>query len=246
MNQTGTIFDIQRASLHDGPGIRTTVFLKGCPLRCQWCHNPESQRPEVQTGKSGKIYGHESTVDEIMEFVEQDRHFFESSGGGLTLSGGEPTHQFAFCKALLSEARLRGIHTALETSGQVGQERLAALIPLIDVFLYDYKATGEGEHLRLTRSHGDRIRDNLEFLLSVGATVILRCPMIPETNDSEAHLKAIRAFAKDPRIHSIEMLPYHDIGRSKANDLGVDMPCFRAPNEKELERWEAITGQPVS
>jgi pyruvate formate lyase activating enzyme len=237
MTHTGTIFDIQRASLHDGPGIRTTVFLKGCPLRCKWCHNPESQRPEIETGKSGRVYGREASVSEIMDIVQQDRHFFNSSGGGLTISGGEPTWQFEFCKALLQEARRRDIHTALETSGQVAREKLHNLIPLVDVFLFDYKATGTDEYKHLTGVAGGRIRDNLEMLLQSGAKVILRCPMIPGVNDSEEHLQRISDFSRDPRVHSVEILPYHDIGRSKANDLDVQMDVFRDPTKEEEAWW---------
>ncbi|MEX0322773.1 MAG: 4Fe-4S cluster-binding domain-containing protein [Puniceicoccaceae bacterium] len=239
---SGTVFDIQRASLQDGPGIRTTVFLKGCPLRCKWCHNPESQRAEVETGSNGKVYGYTASVDKVMEAVEKDRAYFESSGGGLTLSGGEPTFQFEFCLELLKEAREREIHTALETCGQIARDRLISLIPLVDVFLFDYKATGCGEYQRLTRASGELIRENLEFLLQRGAKVIVRCPLIPQVNDTDQHLAAIRAFQQDPRIQSVELLPYHNIGQSKARDLGHAMDDFITPSATEKERWERLTG----
>lgn len=239
---SGTVFDIQRASLQDGPGIRTTVFLKGCPLRCKWCHNPESQRSEVETGSNGKVYGYTATVSEVMEAVEKDRDFFQSSGGGLTLSGGEPTFQFEFCIELLKEARRRRIHTALETCGQISRDRLIALLPLVDVFLYDYKATGCGEYRRLTRADGVLIRENLEFLLHNEANVILRCPLIPQVNDTDEHLAAIHAFQKDPRIQSVELLPYHNIGESKARDLGHQTDVFIVPSEAETKRWQQATG----
>ena len=241
-SMTGIIFDIQRASLHDGPGIRTTVFLKGCPLRCKWCHNPESQKPEIETGRNGKVYGFEATVDEVMQVLEQDRAYFEASGGGLTLSGGEPTFQFEFCRELLRHARGRVIHTALETSGQVARERLAALLPLVDVFLYDYKATGEGEYRKLTCASGDLIRENLEFLLQKDANVIVRCPLIPEVNDSVAHLAAIRVIGEDARVQSVELLPYHTVGQSKARNLGLPVNAFSIPSREEKNRWEALTG----
>lgn len=239
---SGTVFDIQRASLQDGPGIRTTVFLKGCPLRCKWCHNPESQRAEVETGHNGKVYGYTSTVEEVMEAVEKDRAYFESSGGGLTLSGGEPTFQFEFCMELLNEAHRRGIHTALETCGQVSRERLIALLPLVDVFLFDYKATGCDNYRNLTRADGVLIRENLEFLLQSDASVIVRCPLIPQVNDTDEHLAAIRAFQQDSRIRSVELLPYHNIGQSKARDLGRQADDFCTPSKEDMKRWQELTG----
>lgn len=219
-NNIGIVFDIQRASLHDGPGLRTTVFLKGCPLRCDWCHNPESRKLAPETGKSGKVYGREMTVAEVMEPVRADRAFYVSSGGGMTLSGGEPTVQFAFCKALLQAARPEGIHTCLDTCGQVEPERLHELIPLVDLFHYDWKVDDPAEHLRWTGMDNRRIRENLGHLLNHRARVILRAPIIPGVNDTPSHEAALRRWEAHPGIAAVERLPYHDTGKSKYADLG--------------------------
>ncbi len=249
---TGIVFDIQRAALHDGPGIRTTVFLKGCPLRCAWCHNPESQAAEPQTGKSGKVYGKAMAAPEILDLVERDRRFYEASGGGLTVSGGEPTFQFDFCKALLAGARARGIHTCLDTCGCAPWPRLEALAPLVDLFLYDYKATGGAESVRLTGADAAPLVSNLERLSAVGARIRLRCPLVPGVNDTLDHLKAIgRLAGRLPGIEAVEVMPYHDVGASKYDDLGMPRPALatHVPAPEETARWvQAIreAGAPVA
>ncbi|MFW6032248.1 MAG: radical SAM protein [Phycisphaeraceae bacterium] len=223
----GIVFDIQRSALHDGPGLRTAVFLKGCPLRCAWCHNPESQRPGIEQGRSGKVYGEVMTVEAVMDVVRLDRAYYEASGGGVTLTGGEPTMQYDFCRALLEAAKAEGIHTCLDTCGQVPTDRLLALAPLVDVFHYDLKLTGDAEHRRWTGVDGRLIRRNLEALREAGARIILRCPIIPGVNDDPQHLAALDALERSaPAFEAVERLDYHASAAAKYDDLGREPPRF--------------------
>ncbi len=246
---TGIVFDIQRAALHDGPGVRTVVFLKGCYLRCQWCHNPESwsQEPQVaaKSDASGqyRTFGQTMSVDDVMQIVLRDRVYYETSGGGITLSGGEPTLQFAFCKALLVAAREQGLHTCLDTSGHDRQEDFAELLPLVDLFLYDYKLTSSELHLRWIGAGNELILNNLDFLYESDAAIILRCPILPEINDSQEHLEGIAALGrKYPRLRGVEILPYHDIGLYKFGLLGMDPPTLGTsiPTDEEQSRYKQV------
>ncbi len=289
LDTVGTIFDIQRFAVHDGPGIRTTVFCKGCPLACAWCHNPESIRrepdlsyvpercircgccleaclqqahrieDEVHTldrercvvcgacanecpAEALEIVGREITVEEAMREIEADRPFYESSGGGMTLSGGEPTAQFAFARDLLAEAKRRGIHTCLDTCGLTAWERLAALLPPVDLFLYDIKDTDPQRHRRFTGVGNEEIIANLHRLSEAGARIILRCPMIPNVNADDEHLARIAELAVAlPAIEEVHLLPYHGLGRSKHARLGTVRPELpaQAPSEADVEGWLA-------
>ncbi|MDF3059484.1 MAG: Pyruvate formate-lyase activating enzyme [Rariglobus sp.] len=236
---TGIVFDIQRGALHDGPGVRTTVFLKGCPLRCAWCHNPESQTFEPETGRSGRIYGRALTVTEVMAVVRRDARFYAASGGGLTISGGEPTAQYDFCSALLAAAHGEGIHTCLDTCGALDWPRLDALCAHVDVFLYDYKATAAGTHRALTGIEPGLPHANLRRLLAAGATVRLRCPLIPDANAAPDHLDAIAALGRDYPAMAIDLMPYHEIGAGKYDDLGRPRPALetRVPAAGETAAW---------
>lgn len=235
----GIVFDIQRSALHDGPGIRTTVFLKGCPLRCAWCHNPESQAFAPETGCNGKTYGREMSVDEVMEAVRRDRAFYRTSGGGLTISGGEPTAQYAFCAALLDAAKAEGIHTCLDTCGAIDWPRLDALRAKVDVYLYDYKATDPELHRELTGIASALPHANLRRLLATGATVRLRCPLLPGVNDDAEHLAAIAALGRCYPTLAIDLMAYHDIGAGKYDDLGRVRPALdtHVPTPSEIEVW---------
>lgn len=224
----GVVFDIQRAALHDGPGLRTTVFLKGCPLRCAWCHNPESQRREPERGRSGRIYGRWMTVEEVMEVVRADRDYFEASGGGMTLSGGEPTAQFGFCLALLRAAKAEGLSTCLDTCGHFPARRLSALLPWVDVWHYDWKASDPESHRRWTGVDGRQIRRNLESLRRSGARVRLRCPLVPGANTTPGHLARIGAWEGEGVWETVERLTYHTFGHAKYTDLGRAVPGFGA------------------
>ena len=242
----GSIFDIHRASLQDGPGLRTTVFFKGCQLRCAWCHNPESwtlePTPIVKpTGSRDQtVYGYETSVGEIMAVVRRDKDYYETSGGGLTLSGGEPTLQFAFCKALLMAAHAEGIHTCLDTCGFWKTDRFLELLPYVDLYHYDYKATGTETHQRLTGSSDELILKNLDTLYQHGANIILRCPMIPRVNDTPEHLVKLGEMARQyPRI-TFDILPYHDIGDGKYDQIGWPRPSLNSfvPDADHKRQWK--------
>jgi pyruvate formate lyase activating enzyme len=247
--KSGTVFDIQRSALHDGPGIRTVVFLKGCYLRCEWCHNPESWAPEPQAASepdsSGDLqtFGREMSVEEVMRIVLRDRVYYELSGGGLTLSGGEPTLQFDFCRDLLAAAREHSLHTCLDTSGHNSQEVFSEMLPLVDLYLFDYKLTGSEAHARWTGARNEMILHNLDFLYRSGAQIVLRCPILPGINDNEEHFQAIAALhRKYPRLRGVELLPYHATGLYKFGLLGMDAPCLhiKAPSPEDQAQYRQI------
>ena len=281
MNLTGVIFDLQRTSLHDGPGIRTAVFLKGCPLHCVWCHNPESQsrdkeisfRPEVcaacgecaatcqhgahqivdgihlynrslceQCGdcveaclyEALKLAGTERTVENVLAEVLRDRHFYEQSGGGLTITGGEPMLQAEFTLELLKAAKAEGLHTCLDTCGWSSRRLYRQVLPFVDLFLFDYKATDPEEHRRLTGVSNDLILANLDFLYRNGAKIRLRCPLVPGINDTSEHLAGIAALSeKYPSLDGIDLMPYHNVGNSKYERYGLANPLPDVPMTEE-------------
>jgi glycyl-radical enzyme activating protein len=268
MSEKAIVFDIQRASLHDGPGIRTTIFLKGCPLDCLWCHNPEatsSKRqlffhydkctqcgdctkvcPEnvhqildnvhiIDYGKCNfcgkcveacnysalKIIGNEMSVDEVMKEVIKDMDFYENSGGGITLSGGEPLFRFSFSKDILTHCKELNIHTCVETSGFVSPHKFQQILPLVDVLLFDYKLTGSDAYKKYTGVSNQAILENLNAAYQFGISIILRCIVIPGINDTYEHFEAIAALEKKyPKLKAIEILPYHDMGNNKRTSIG--------------------------
>ena len=212
------IFDIKRFAVHDGPGIRTTIFFKGCPLSCEWCHNPESRSSDPQLSvkhlaMDGKLFeqeevtGKEMTVDELLYEVERDRIFFEESGGGVTLSGGEPLHQPDFCAALLKTLKENELRTALDTTGYTSAEEIARVSPYTDLFLFDLKIMDDTEHLKYTGISNKIILDNLKILLEDGKQIIIRFPVIPGITDTIINIQSIIDLLK----------PYHQITRSPQN-----------------------------
>jgi pyruvate formate lyase activating enzyme len=221
MGLTGTLYNIQKFALHDGPGIRTTAFFKGCPLSCWWCHNPESRSPEIQP-MNGRTIGKKYTVDELLEILLLDEVFYEQSGGGVTFSGGEPLNQPDFLCAVLEKSKEHGIHTAVDTSGCAPREVFERILPYTDLFLYDLKLMDASEHFKFTSVSNKGILENLKFLLHTGAGTIVRIPLIPTITDTEKNLKKILEFLKPfspaPEIH---LLPFHRTGNGKYEKLGM-------------------------
>jgi glycyl-radical enzyme activating protein len=283
----GLILDILRGSLHDGPGIRTTVFFKGCPLRCKWCHNPESWSSEPQlyynpekcvnclecakvcpsgaqdisgnrhvvkyglcitSGRCIKacnydalrIVGYEKDVDGIFEEIIQDKDFYDISGGGVTLSGGEPMMQIDVVVELLKKCKQSNISTCIETCGYTPQKNYKAVLPYVDLFLFDYKSTNRETHRKLTGAPNDLILKNLQHLYEDKANIILRCPLVPGVNDTMEHLKGIAGIAlKYPILKGIEILPYHNMGVSKGNYIGVAMELaeLKGVDQEKKDEW---------
>lgn len=221
----GRIFDIQRYSIHDGQGIRTIVFLKGCVLRCRWCCNPESQEYAVQTmlvdGRP-KTIGRDVTVEEVMEVVEKDRGYYWRSGGGLTLSGGESLCQPVFARALLASAKKRGISTAMESMGCAPYEVIESILPYLDTYLMDIKHINPEKHRQFTGKSNELMLENARKIASSGETnLVIRVPVIPTFNDKPEEIAAIARFAdKLPGVHRIHLLPYHRLGQDKYEGLG--------------------------
>jgi pyruvate formate lyase activating enzyme len=267
--QTGCVFNIQRYSLHDGPGIRTTVFLKGCPLRCLWCCNPESQSLEPQilfadercircgacieaclegaivVGADGtrrveaekctlcgaciegcyagalEQVGRLMTVREVMAEVEADIPFYDQSGGGVTLSGGEPTTQGDFGLRLLQGCKALAIHTAIESCGHVAWSTWEAMLPHLDLILYDLKETDPERHRRWTGASNELVLENLRRLATSGKEVIVRRPVIPGYNDGVEMIHDLGRFARElGTVEEIDLLPYHRLGQGKYERLG--------------------------
>ena len=243
--ETTLVFDIEKFAVHDGPGIRTVVFLKGCPLRCLWCHNPESQSfgQETMAGANGgppETVGKAMSVGEVMASVRKDKAFYDNSGGGLTVSGGEPLAHFDFTRELLAAAKAEGIHTAVETSGFASRERVEALLPLVDLWLWDVKAP-PAIHEKLVGVEAGPILGNLAIIASRGAAIVLRCPLVPGVNDSDEAIAHIARLAETtPGVRRIDLEPYHPMGEDKNRRLGRT-GYFTAPfaTDADKERWRA-------
>ena len=256
---TAIIFEIKRFAVHDGDGIRTTVFFKGCPLRCVWCHNPEGLSVKPQTayyehkcigcgecqkdgftsenclGESRITYGREITVDELLPLLLEDKEFYENSGGGVTLSGGECLMQAEFCAELLKKLKENEIHTAVDTCGFVSKESLDKVIPYTDVFLYDIKAYNEDIHIKCTGVSNKQILENLKYLDSLGKAIEIRIPYVPNHNDSQ--IDKIACFlAPLQSITKIRVLPYHNYAGSKykALDIVNTLP-EKLPTDEEIK-----------
>ena len=281
------IIDIKRFAVHDGDGIRTTVFLKGCPLSCVWCHNPEgiSFSPQIAyyeskciscgecvsvcpakahtvtdgihrfernacigCGKCASVclgdalafYGKEMTVKELLSLVLEDRAFYENSGGGVTLSGGECLMQTDFCVAFLKGLKAERIHTAVDTCGFVSWEYLDRVIPYTDVFLYDIKALDDALHIQCTGKSNQMILENLRYLDERNCKIEIRIPFVPHYNDRE--MESIAIFLSSfKNIARIRVLPYHSYAASKYEALGMrnTLP-EQMPSEKELKDAENV------
>lgn len=298
----GMIFDIQRWSLHDGPGIRTNVFFKGCPLTCLWCSNPESQEfqrelvyfPDkcigcgscvqhcphqaVSRGDEGMaidygvcrrfchpaedgfacvsacyakaldVMGKAYTVEELMKEVMSDAGIYESSGGGMTVTGGEPLAQPGFLLELLKAAKERGLHTVMETSGQAGWEDFKRCLEYLDFLFMDFKVYDGEAHRRYTGVDNRQILENMkrvnEYAGSHRLTFVIRTPVIPGVNDSEEEIGRIADFIKEQlsQVRIYQLLPYHRLGRGKYGSLGKEyrLEDLEAPEDETMRRLEEV------
>lgn len=241
-NMKGIVFDIKRFSVNDGPGIRTTVFMKGCPLRCLWCHNPESQEWEIAFCEKTRTLsnvihtvneqvGRKMTVDEVMVEVNKDMVFYEESGGGVTFSGGEPLAQPQFLKELLIACKNRGIKTAVDTCGHASPNKFIEIIHLTDLFLFDLKHPDSGRHIKFTGSDNKIIHKNLRLLLEAGANVIIRIPVVPGINDQPEIMQRFADMLEGSGIKKIHLLPYHNLAKTKYTRLKRNTHFF--PPEKQ-------------
>jgi len=245
-NLKGIIFDIRRFSTHDGPGIRTTVFFKGCPLNCIWCHNPEGRNCEIEKAvrinkiserefKVEELIGREVGVRDVMNEVERDMIAFEESGGGVTFSGGEPMYQINFLKALLIESKKKNIHTVVDTSGYTSKQNLEEIIDLVDLFLYDIKLFDDAEHIKFTGRSNVTILENLEYLFNKGKKVILRIPIVPGINFTTSNIILLKEYISlhKGKIHEIGPLPFHNIADNKYDKLKMNNPMKDVKSLKE-------------
>lgn len=261
---TAEIFEIKRFAVHDGDGIRTTVFFKGCPMRCVWCHNPEglSKGPQIAfykhkcigcgeckekgftvedcLGDARVLYGKTVTVEQLMPALLEDKDFYDNTGGGVTLSGGECLLQADFCAELLKSLKANGIHTAVDTCGFVSRESINKVIPYTDVFLYDIKAYSEDVHIRCTGVSNKRILDNLKYLDSIGMNIEIRIPLVPEYNEFE--IEGIAKFLSELKnITKIRVLPYHSYASSKYEALNMKntLPP-KSPTDIEMDQAKSL------
>ena len=292
----GTVFNIQRYSIHDGPGIRTVVFLKGCLLRCAWCSNPESWRDEpqlfyerskcigcgrcadaapsgcVRRTKDGialdwlrcntlsdlswtavcptgalSIKGRRMSVDDVLHEVEKDRVFYEQSGGGVTLSGGEALKQHHFAWALLCECKRQGIRTALETCGFTEKDVLIKMAGVTDLFLYDIKLMDSRLHRKWTGRENERIIENLKILSGEGTDILVRTPLIPGVNDARDQISQIMDYLKTLGLTKYELLPFHQYGSGKYRSCGLtytmaDVQLLDGQRLESLQSWIRAQG----
>ena len=220
----GRIFDIQKYSIHDGPGIRTIVFLKGCALRCRWCCNPESQEYKIQTMEFGgktKVVGKDVTVFEVMDEIKKDLPYYRRSGGGVTLSGGEALLQPEFSVGLLQACHAEGINTAIETTGFAPFETIERLLPHLDYVLMDIKHINQAKHQEFTGQSNQLILENARKIAQWGTNLTIRVPVIPTFNNTPEEIEQIAMFSKTlPGVKALHLLPYHRMGEDKYAGLG--------------------------
>lgn len=247
----GRIFDIQRFSTHDGPGVRTIVFLKGCVLRCRWCCNPESQSFHIEKMLQNgvlKTVGRDVTVGEVMDNVLRDMPYYRRSGGGITLSGGEALCSPDFATALLREAKSYGLSTAVETACSMPYDVVERFIPLVDIFLTDVKHMNSAKHEQFTGMKNELIISNISRLASQAKRLIVRVPVIPTFNDTIGEISNIARFAAGlPGVQELHLLPYHRLGYDKYIGLGReysmgDIPLLTPEKIEELKKAAQNSG----
>jgi pyruvate formate lyase activating enzyme len=224
---TGHIFNIQRFSLHDGPGIRTTVFFSGCGLRCPWCHNPE-----CFSASSDKY-----AVNDLMEIIKRDMPFYINSGGGVTLSGGEPLIQYEFARKLLYSCKEIGIHTAMETAAFADWKAFESVIDFTDLFMIDIKLIDKLRHKEIVGQDNNIILHNIVKLSNAGAKVIIRIPIIPSINDDDENIINTGKFLlNNTSFRDIELLKYHSLAENKYLKLGYTYTEFPEGNKDNMKR----------
>ncbi len=281
----GTIFNIQKFCIHDGDGIRTCVFLKGCPLKCIWCHNPESLEKtpnlsfnkqkcsscgrcltecdartlkndtlkidrtkctkcgkcaEVCLNNANEIIGREMTASEVIDEVLKDKIFYDTSGGGITVTGGEPSYQADFTIELLRLSKDAGISLAIETCGIGSSDFYKNAFELGTTFLYDIKCIDSNRHQILTGADNSHIMSNLRYLMDKGADIIIRLPLVPDCNDSDEDIANLATFLKENkgRYRYAEIMPYHSLGTGKSEKIGADaVYVHKNATDDEISRW---------
>ena len=237
----GRIFNIQRFSIHDGPGIRTIVFFKGCLMRCAWCCNPESQRYDIETiienGKQ-KTVGKDVTVSQIMPEILSDKPYYRRSGGGVTLSGGEVLCQADFARELLMACKEEGLHTAIESAASSNFSEMEKILPYLDLYLMDIKHMDSAKHKEYTAHGNERILENARKIAQSGVELIIRTPVIPGFNDTPEEIRAISNFARTlPGVREHHLLPYHRLGMDKYDGLGrkYSLKEIEPPTKEKME-----------
>ena len=254
----GTVFNVQHFSLHDGPGIRTTVFFKGCPLRCIWCHNPESFKKEIQAAfaeeicidcgickgvhneisaencPSGaiEVIGRDISIDELMFEILKDKDYYDTSGGGVTFSGGEPLMQPEFLLSVLKDCRKHGVHTAVDTCGHTSTERFSAISDLTDLFLYDLKLIDDELHKNFTGVSNSLILESLKYLSRLGKRIFIRIPLIPGITNTEDNINEIKGFLKTIKFEQINFLSYHSLAKNKYIKLGLESSGYELTGQE--------------
>ena len=254
LKTTGRIFDIQKFSIHDGPGIRTIIFLKGCPLRCRWCCNPEGQTYDIVEMKmpDGKIktVGQDITVAEIMEKVMKDMPYYRRSGGGVTLSGGEVLTQPDFAAAILRACKENGVNTAIESTGFAKYENIQKLLPYLDVYLMDIKHISSQKHFEFTGVKNELILENAKRIAKDAKKLIIRVPVIPTFNDTPEEIRDIARFTKSLlNVNELHLLPYHRLGSDKYTWLGRDYLAkdFELPDKEKMQKlYEVVKSEGLS
>jgi pyruvate formate lyase activating enzyme len=225
MSKKGIIFDIKKYAIHDGPGIRTTVFLKDCSMRCQWCHNPESKNPgieefvvkdRIKKSINHEIVGFEMSVDEVVEKIEKDRIFYDESNGGVTFSGGEPLVQINFLLELLKKCKILDFHTVVDTSGEASWRDFEKIQNYVDLFLYDLKIIDEELHKKYTGVSNKRVHSNLKRLLGGDDSIELRIPLIPGITDTDSNINDIVNYISSLSIiPAVTLIAYNPLNRDK-------------------------------
>ena len=229
-----TVFDVQRFCLHDGPGVRTVVFLKGCPMCCRWCHNPEGIGPlppddSPETDEDG-FSNRRISVDALMEEIEKDTVFYDQSGGGVTFSGGEPLAQAPFLERMLRRCSAADIHTAVDTCGYAGWPVFESILDLVGLFLFDLKIIDDSRHRRFCGVSNRPVLDNLKRLAGAGAPVRIRFPVVPGMTDDFENVSQVVSFVRSlPAVAGVDVLPFHRTADGKYRRLRVQNPMADVP-----------------